>query len=56
MNNNKLKSGALIAGIAGVAVGMVYGSKMGMLKKRKFIRTAKRAKATLLNGMNSLWG
>ncbi len=41
MNNNKLKSGALIAGIAGVAVGMVYGSKMGMLKKESSLELPK---------------
>ncbi|GFN36018.1 hypothetical protein [Tepidimicrobium xylanilyticum] len=56
MNNNRFKSGALFGSLVGISLGMIYGSKMGMFKKRKLMRTAKRAKSTLINGMNSLWG
>ncbi|NLW22356.1 MAG: hypothetical protein GXY88_03725 [Tissierellia bacterium] len=55
MNNNGFRSGALLGGILGASVGMVLMSRVKPMHKRVIKRTAKRAKATLMNGINTLW-
>lgn len=39
----------------GISLGVLVGTKMRSMNKRKIMRTAKRAKSTLMNAMNSLW-
>lgn len=57
MNNNGFKNGAFLGSVLGISLGMVVGSKvMNNIPKKKIMKTAKRAKATLMNGMSSLWG
>ncbi|CCQ97592.1 conserved hypothetical protein [[Clostridium] ultunense Esp] len=56
MNNNGFRNGALLGSILGASLGMFFGTRMGPMQRRRIMRTAKRAKSTLLNGMNSLWG
>lgn len=53
--NNGFKSGALLGSILGVSLGMIFGTKIGPLQKRRIIKTARRAKTALFNGMSSLW-
>ena len=55
MNNNRFTNGALFGSIIGASLGIIFGTRMGPLKKRKLIRTARRAKSTLRDGINSLW-
>jgi gas vesicle protein len=56
MNNNGFKNGALFGTIVGTSLGMIFGTKMGPMQKRKVMRSARRATSTLKNGINSLWG
>jgi len=57
LNNNGFKNGAFLGSVLGISLGMVVGSKvMNNIPKKKIMKTAKRAKATLMNGMSSLWG
>lgn len=56
MSNNGLRN-ALLGSVVGVSLGMVVGTKVVKnIPKRKIMKTARRAKSTLMNGMNSLWG
>lgn len=55
MNNNGMRN-ALLGSVVGISLGMLVGSKVvNNIPRRKIMRTAKRAKSTLMNGMNSLW-
>jgi len=57
LNRNGFRNGALIGSVLGISLGMVVGTKVvNNIPKRKIRKTARRAKATLMNGMNSLWG
>lgn len=56
MNNNGFRNGALLGSILGASVGMIFGTRMWPMQRRRIMRTARRAKSTLFNGMNSLWG
>ncbi|HHV45510.1 MAG TPA: YtxH domain-containing protein [Tissierellia bacterium] len=56
MNNNGFRNGAFIGSVLGLSLGMVVGSKVvHNIPRKKIMRTARRAKSTLMNGMNSLW-
>lgn len=55
MNNNGFKNGAFLGSVLGVSLGMIFGTRMNSMQKRRIMRTAKRAKSNLINGMNSLW-
>lgn len=56
MNNNGFRNGALIGSVVGISLGMVVGTKVvNNIPRRKIMKTARRAKSTLMNGMNSLW-
>ena len=55
MNNNGFKNGALFGSIIGASLGMIFGTKMSPFKRRKLVRTARRASSTLKNGINYLW-
>ncbi|NMB27035.1 MAG: hypothetical protein GX987_03140 [Tissierellia bacterium] len=55
MNNNGFRSGALLGSIIGASLGMIFGTRMGPMKRRRLMRTARRASSTLRNGINSLW-
>ena len=55
MNNNGFKNGALLGSIVGASLGMIFGTRMNPMKKRKIMRSARRAKSTLKNGMNFVW-
>ena len=55
MNNNGFKNGALFGSILGASLGMIFGTKMGPMQKRRIMRTARRATSNLRNGMNTLW-
>lgn len=56
MNNNGFRNGALIGSVLGISLGMIVVNRVNNVPKRKIKKTAKRAKSTLMNGMNSLWG
>lgn len=56
VNNNRIKNGALIGSVVGMSLGMVVATKMNNVPKKKIMKTAKKAKSTILNGMQSLWG
>ena len=56
MNNNRFKNGALFGGILGASLGIIFSTRMGPMKRRRLMRTARRAGSTLRNGINSLWG
>lgn len=56
VNNNRIKNGALIGSVVGMSLGMVVATKMNTVPKKKIMKTAKKAKSTILNGMQSLWG
>ena len=55
MKNNGFKNGALFGSIVGTSLGMIFGTRMSLMQKRKIMRTARRATSTLRNGMNTLW-
>lgn len=55
MNNNGFRNGALLGSIIGASLGMIFGTRMGPMKRRRLMRTARRASSTLRNGINSLW-
>ncbi len=54
MNNNGFKSGALVGSILGTSVGMFFGARMNPIQKRKITKNIRRARSTLMNGVNSL--
>ncbi|NLJ78319.1 MAG: hypothetical protein GX329_03055 [Tissierellia bacterium] len=55
MNDSGFRNGAFLGGIIGASLGMVFGTKMSPMRKRKVMRTARKAGLTLKNGMNFLW-
>jgi gas vesicle protein len=55
MNNNGFKNGALFGTIVGTSLGMMFGTRMSPIQRKKIARTAKRATSTLKNGVSSLW-
>lgn len=55
MNNSRFKNGALFGSIIGASLGIIFGTRMGPMKRRRLMRTARRASSTLKNGINSLW-
>ncbi|NLX63085.1 MAG: hypothetical protein GXZ06_11425 [Tissierellia bacterium] len=57
LNRNGFRNGTLLGSILGLSLGMVVGTKViNNIPKRKIMKTARRAKSTLMNGVNSLWG
>ncbi len=55
MNNNGFRNGAFLGSIIGASLGMIFGTRMGPMQRRKIMRTARRAKSTLRDGMDFLW-
>lgn len=56
MEDNGLKNGALIGSLLiGASIGMFAGTKVTSTQKRKAMKSAKKAKSTLKDSINSLW-
>ncbi|NMB07452.1 MAG: hypothetical protein GX981_03560 [Tissierellia bacterium] len=56
MNNNGFKNGALFGTLLGASLGMFFGAKLGPLQKRRIMKNINRARYSLKNGINSIWG
>lgn len=55
MNDNGFRNGAFLGSIIGASLGMIFGTKMSPMRRRRIARTARKAKSTLKNGINVLW-
>lgn len=55
MFNNRYKNGAFWGTIIGTSVGIMLTSNMTPLSRKKMMRSARRMKSSLKDGMNSLW-
>jgi len=56
LKKKKVNSGVIVSSMIGLSMGMIAAGKMRSIPKKKIIRTAKRAKSTLMNGITSLLG
>ncbi len=56
LNKNRVTSGVLVGSMIGLSVGMLAAGRMKNIPKKKIMKTARRAKSTLVNGITSLWG
>jgi len=54
-NNNKYKNGAFWGTVIGTSIGIVISSKMGILNSKRMMRSARKVKSNIKDGMNSLW-
>lgn len=55
MFNNRYKNGAFWGTIIGTSVGIMLTSNMTPLSRKRMMRSARRMKSSLKDGMNSLW-
>lgn len=55
MFNNRNKNGAFWGTVVGTSMGIILSSKMMPFNKRGMMKTARRMKSSLKDGMNSLW-
>lgn len=55
MFNNRYKNGAFWGTIIGTSVGLMLTSNITPLSRKKMMRSARRMKSSLKDGMNSLW-
>ncbi len=53
--NNRYKNGAFWGTVIGTSLGIIITSKMTPLNKKKMMRTARKVRTNLRDGMNSLW-
>lgn len=53
--SNRYNNGAFWGTVIGTSLGIIISSKVAPLNRRKMMRTAKRAKNSFMDGMNSLW-
>ncbi len=56
MKKNKIKNGVIIGSMVGLSVGMLMATNTKNVSRRKIMKTAKKAKSTLVNGINTLLG
>lgn len=56
MNNNGFRNGALLGTVLGASIGMAFGARISPMQKRRIMKNIKRARYTLKNGINSIWG
>lgn len=54
-NNNKYKNGAFWGTVIGTSIGIVISSKMGAMNSKRMMRSARKVKSNIKDGMNSLW-
>ncbi|CAK7053729.1 hypothetical protein ACF3M2_16745 [Tissierella carlieri] len=55
MFNNRYKNGAFWGTVIGTSLGIIITSKMTPLNKKKMMRTARKVRTNLRDGMNSFW-
>lgn len=53
--NNRYRSGAFLGTILGTSLGIIFSSKMGPLNRKRMMKTARKVRSNLRDGMNSLW-
>jgi gas vesicle protein len=56
MNKDNIRNGVIVGSVVGLSVGMLVASTTKDNPKKKIMRTAKKAKSTLVNGISSLLG
>lgn len=56
MNKDNIRNGVIVGSVVGLSVGMLVASTTKDNPKKKIMRTAKKAKFTLVNGISSLLG
>ena len=56
MFNNGYKNNAFWGTIIGKSLGIVISSAITPINKRKMMKSARKMRANLKDGMNSLWG
>lgn len=56
MKNNGFKMGTLFGTVLGASLGVLFGTKLGPLQKRRIMKNINRAKYSLKNGIDSIWG
>lgn len=55
MFNNKNRSGAFWGTIIGTSLGVVLSSRISPLNKKRVMKTARKVRTNLKDGMNNLW-
>lgn len=53
--NNKYRNGAFWGTVIGTSLGIVLSSKVSPLSKRRMMKTARKVRTSLKDGVNSLW-
>ncbi len=53
--NNRSKNGAFWGTVIGTSLGVILSSKMVPLNRKRIMRTARKVRTNLKDGMNSLW-
>lgn len=53
--NNRYRNGAFWGTVIGTSLGFILSSKMGPLNRKRMMRTARKVRSNLKEGMNSLW-
>lgn len=53
--NNKNRSGAFWGTIIGTSLGVVLSSRISPLSKKRVMKTARKVRTNLKDGMNNLW-
>lgn len=53
--NNRYRNGAFWGTVIGTSLGIILSSRMTPMNRRKMMRTARKVKDNLMDGMNSLW-
>jgi gas vesicle protein len=56
MNRNNIRNGVIVGSVVGLSVGMLVANTTKNNPRKKIMKTAKKAKSTLVNGINSLLG
>ncbi len=53
--NNRSRNGMFWGTVIGTSLGVILTSKMMPLNRKRIMRTARRVRTNLKDGMNSLW-
>lgn len=56
MNKDNIRNGVIVGSVVGLSVGMLVANTTKNNPRKKIMKTAKKAKSTLVNGINSLLG
>ena len=56
LKKDRIRNGAIIGSMVGLSVGMLVASNMKNDPRRKIMKTARKEKSTLVNGISSMLG